>query len=120
MSTFFNLTFGNTIQLESDMFSIFFIELVPVSLAIGGIERHLGGQGGPSERAERGRDDVQVRQAGRLDELTHHDRQDDLREVVGQVQHGHVAPEPDVLLLSSPIVDLGIGMIFCYLKFDAE
>ena len=108
----------NSVQVEVNTSSTLSIELVPVSLAICRIERDFRRQRRPSEGAQRRRDDVQVRQAGRLDELTHDDGQDDLGEVVGQVQHGHVTSESDVLLHSSTIVDLRISVIFCYLKYQ--
>ena len=53
---------------------------------------------------------------GGLHELSHHDGQDDLRQVVGEVDDGHVPPETDGLVVSGAVVDLWVGMVLCDLK----
>ena len=53
---------------------------------------------------------------GGLHELSHHDGQDDLRQVVGEVDDGHVPPETDGLVVSGSVVDLWVSVVLCDLE----
>ncbi len=55
------------------------------------LEHDLGRRRGRPEGAEGGDDDVEVGQAGPLDEGAHHDGQEDLWQVVGEVDDGLTA-----------------------------
>ncbi len=51
-----------------------------------------------------------------LHELSHHDGQDYLRQVVGEVDDGHVPTETYRLVVSASIVDLWVGVVLCDLE----
>ncbi len=49
--------------------------------------------------------------------MSHHNGQDDLRQVVGEVDDGHVPPETDRLVVSAAVVDLWVCVVLCDLEF---